>query len=159
MNNHKSFYVICRFIGGFWLKIHVNNGMQRNKVSYIVLFRYIFIIVFVSLSQLNNKLKYIMKNYLLLLPVFWGCTAFAQQPEVDFAFNNYKKYYSFGVAHADNEKAEAIKKLRNYFSEHPYRLKALKDGVKAKEYLSLLTEKGTFSDMDPIERGFDEICG
>lgn len=156
MNNHQSFYVICRFIGGFWLKIHVNNGMQRKKVSYIVPFRYIFIIVFVSLSQLNNKLKYIMKNYLLLLPVFWGCTAFAQQPEVDFAFNNYKKYYSFGVAQADNEKAEAIKKLRNYFSEHPYRLKALKDGVKAKEYLSLLTEKGTFSDMDPIERGFDE---
>ena len=51
MNNHQSFYVICRFIGSFWLKIHLNNGIQKKKVSYIVPFRYIFIIVFVSLSQ------------------------------------------------------------------------------------------------------------
>lgn len=50
MNNHQPFYVICRFIDGFWLKIHVNNGAQRKKVSYFVLFRHIFIIVFVSLS-------------------------------------------------------------------------------------------------------------
>ena len=97
-----------------------------------------------------------MKNYLLLLPVFWGYTALAQQSEVDFAFGNYKKYYNVESVDINQEKAEAVKKLRLYFSEHPYRLKAFKDGVKAREYLSLLTEKGTFSDMDPIERGFDE---
>ena len=97
-----------------------------------------------------------MKNYLLLLPVFWGCTALAQQSEVDFAFGNYKKYYNVESTDISHEKVEAIKKLRYYFSEHPYRLKAFNDGVKAREYLSLLTEEGTFSDMDPIERGFDE---
>lgn len=97
-----------------------------------------------------------MRNYLLLLPVFWGCTALAQQAEVDLAFNNYKKYYRVEIGETDNEKAEAIKKLRHYFSEHPYRLKAFADGVKAEEYLSKLTEEGTFSDMDPTERIFDE---
>lgn len=57
MNNHLSFYVIYRLIGAFWLKKYSINGARIKNVLYIVLFRYIFIIVFLSLfSETNNTI-------------------------------------------------------------------------------------------------------
>lgn len=97
-----------------------------------------------------------MKNYLLLFSLFCGCAAYAQQAEIDFAYANYKKYYKAEAADSDSEKLEAIKKLRSYFHENPYRLKVSDNGEKAKEFLSKLTDEGTFSDMDATEREFDK---
>ena len=97
-----------------------------------------------------------MKKYLLLLPVFWGCSVYAQQSEINLAFENYKKYYNVESVEASSDKTEAVKRLRSYFHENPYRLKVLKDGVKAREYVSLLTGDGTFSDMDATEKAFEE---
>ena len=98
-----------------------------------------------------------MKKYLfLLLPFLGGCSVFAQQNEINLAFENYKKYYNVESVGVNSDKTEAIKRLRSYFHENPYRLKAFKDGTKAREFVSLLTENGTFSDMDVTERGFEE---
>lgn len=49
MNNHLSFYVIYRLIGAFWLKKYSINDVRIKNVLYMVVFRYIFIIVFISL--------------------------------------------------------------------------------------------------------------
>ena len=90
------------------------------------------------------------------MPFFGGCSVFAQQNEINLAFENYKKYYNVESVGVNSDKTEAIKRLRSYFHENPYRLKAFKDGTKAREFVSLLTENGTFSDMDVTERGFEE---
>ena len=53
-----------------------------------------------------------MKKYLLLLPVFWGCSVYAQQSEINLAFENYKKYYNVESVEASSDKTEAIKEIR-----------------------------------------------
>ena len=46
----------------------------------------------------------------------------AQEQEVKFAFDNYHRYYREARLCTDSAKLEAMKKLRVYFHEHPYRL-------------------------------------
>lgn len=78
----------------------------------------------------------------------------SMSPEQIFAYTNYRKYSEQAKENKDSRKAEAVKTLRKYFHDKPYR--AVKDpGTEAvKEYLSLLADDGTFTDMNPIEEGF-----
>ena len=96
-----------------------------------------------------------MRKYLLLSCMLATSGVFAQQAEIDFAFNNYHKYYNAQTKDANSEKSEALKKLRNYFHDNPYRLKP--DGEKANRFLALLNENGTFSDMDATEKELERM--
>lgn len=95
-----------------------------------------------------------MRKYLLLSCMLATSGVFAQQAEIDFAFNNYHKYYNAQTKDANSEKSEALKKLRTFFHDNPYRLKP--DGEKAKRFLALLNENGTFSDMDATEKELEK---
>lgn len=81
--------------------------------------------------------------------------AFAQEREVEFAFNNYHRYYCEARTCPVSEKTEAMKKLRTYFHEYPYRMDKVEMKMAPHKCLELLTEAGTFSDMDSIEAEFE----
>lgn len=51
-----------------------------------------------------------MRKYLLLSCMLATSGVFAQQAEIDFAFNNYHKYYNAQTKDANSEKSEALKK-------------------------------------------------
>ena len=69
----------------------------------------------------------------------------AQEQEVKFAFDNYHRYYREARLCTDSAKLEAMKKLRVYFHEHPYRLSKVNMSVPPARCLELLTPEGTFS--------------
>lgn len=79
----------------------------------------------------------------------------AQEQEVKFAFDNYHRYYREARLCTDSAKLEAMKKLRVYFHEHPYRLSKVNMSVPPARCLELLTPEGTFSDMDALEAEFE----
>ena len=79
----------------------------------------------------------------------------AQEQEVKFAFDNYHRYYREARLCTDSVKLEAMKKLRVYFHEHPYRLSKVNMSVPPARCLELLTPEGTFSDMDALEAEFE----
>lgn len=79
----------------------------------------------------------------------------AQEREVKFAFDNYHRYYREARACTDSVKTEAMKKLRVYFREHPYRLSRVPMPLPPAKCLELLTPAGTFSDMDATEAEFE----
>lgn len=79
----------------------------------------------------------------------------AQEQEVKFAFDNYRRYYREARLCTDSAKLEAMKKLRVYFHEHPYRLSKVNMSVPLARCLELLTPEGTFSDMDALEAEFE----
>ena len=79
----------------------------------------------------------------------------AQEQEVKFAFDNYHRYYREARLCTDSVKLEAMKKLRVYFHEHPYRLSKVNMYVPPARCLELLTPEGTFSDMDALEAEFE----
>lgn len=93
------------------------------------------------------------KHLLLLIPMLfiaWGASA--QQEETAFAYANYHRYYKEARQAQDNpEKVEAITRLRDYFSTHPYRMYPKPD-QSAHWYVEQLTMEGTFKDMDAEDR-------
>ena len=93
-------------------------------------------------------IKRLVLFFCLCLPAL---AASAQEQEVKFAFDNYRRYYREARLCTDSVKLEAMKKLRVYFHEHPYRLSKVNMSVPPARCLELLTPEGTFSDMDALE--------
>ena len=67
----------------------------------------------------------IKKQLLLLLFSGIQLVVFGQTQEIQFAFDNYKKYYAEACAVSDSQKDKAILKLRREFKEKPYRYHSL----------------------------------
>ena len=97
-------------------------------------------------------IKRLVLFFCLCLPAL---AASAQEQEVKFAFDNYRRYYREARLCTDSVKLEAMKKLRVYFHEHPYRLSKVNMSVPPARCLELLTPEGTFSDMDALEAEFE----
>ena len=87
-------------------------------------------------------IKRLVLFFCLCLPAL---AASAQEQEVKFAFDNYRRYYREARLCTDSVKLEAMKKLRVYFHEHPYRLSKVNMSVPPARCLELLTPEGTFS--------------
>ena len=79
-----------------------------------------------------------------------------QNPERQFAFRNYQRYYQKAAVDQENEKIEALRDLRTYFHTHPYRVAKELVTKEAPTYLSLLNEDGLFSDMIATEKSFEK---
>lgn len=79
-----------------------------------------------------------------------------QEKEMKFAFDNYHRYSSEAKACTDPAKKEAMVKLRTYFHRNPYRLDKVDMPLPPQKCLELLTERGTFSDMEATEREFEQ---
>lgn len=80
----------------------------------------------------------------ILLPMLAGIGCLCPKREVKFAFDNYHRYYREARLCTDSVKLEAMKKLRVYFHEHPYRLSKVNMSVPPARCLELLTPEGTF---------------
>lgn len=63
----------------------------------------------------------------LILTILGLClaTAFPQEKETQFAFNNYHRYYNEARQRGDAEKEKSIKAFRASFAQHPYRYHSL----------------------------------
>ena len=81
---------------------------------------------------------------------------FGQEKEMKFAFDNYYRYSSEAKACTDSVKKEAMVKLRAYFHRNPYRLDKVDMSLPPRKCLELLTERGTFSDMEATEGEFEQ---
>lgn len=79
-----------------------------------------------------------------------------QEKEMKFAFDNYHRYSNEAKACTDPAKKEAMVKLRTYFHRNPYRLDKVDMPLPPQKCLELLTERGTFSDMEATEREFEQ---
>ena len=99
-----------------------------------------------------TMIKRLVLFFCLCLPAL---AVSAQEQEVKFAFDNYHRYYREARLCTDSAKLEAMKKLRVYFHEHPYRLSKVNMSVPPARCLELLTPEGTFSDMDALEAEFE----
>ena len=97
-----------------------------------------------------------LKNILAATCMLTTCIAGAQNAERQFAIDNYKRYYNIERSAADSSKYAAIEQLRQYYHQNPYKLKVETDRSLAGKYLDLLTEGGTFSDMDATEKDFEK---
>ncbi|MFV0545478.1 MAG: DUF6250 domain-containing protein [Bacteroides sp.] len=75
--------------------------------------------------------------------------------EPQFAFQNYRRYDQTSNIGQPNEKTEAIKTLRTYFHEHPYRATSDKDPQAASTFLNALTPDGRFTDLNETEARFE----
>lgn len=84
-------------------------------------------------------IKRLVLFFCLCLPAL---AASAQEQEVKFAFDNYRRYYREARLCTDSVKLEAMKKLRVYFHEHPYRLSKVNMSVPPARCLELLTPEG-----------------
>ena len=99
------------------------------------------------------KIRFILTSILFAT----ASSAFAQQAERDFAFENYRRYYQEAAEYnQDSNKLEAVKKMRNYFHNHPYRLQPTSNLEQVQNFLKQLGEDGTFADMNPTERDFEK---
>lgn len=78
-----------------------------------------------------------------------------RKAESQFAYSNYRRYYQEARCHAGGEKKDAVKKLREYFSQHPYRAVKSIDASQAIQMASLLGEDGRFSDLNSTEEQFE----
>lgn len=92
-----------------------------------------------------------MKNrvpFLLILAVCMPLLSFSQEKEHDYAFDNYRKYYSEARKNKDIEKEEAIEKYRRYYSKTPYAPTNMSPvrSMSGKECLALLDSDGRFTD-------------
>lgn len=109
-----------------------------------------------------------MRKDILLYTIaaFLTCGAYAQNnrytvaenhghetdPDLIFAINNYSKYWNQARAGDDRDKSEALDRLRTHFREHPRKIKWKKDAVTdPMRLLELLTDQGTFTDLDRLE--------
>lgn len=75
-----------------------------------------------------------------------------RKAESQFAYSNYRRYYQEARCHAGGEKKDAVKKLREYFSQHPYRAVKSIDASQAIQMASLLGKDGRFSDLNSTQR-------
>lgn len=99
------------------------------------------------------KIRFILTSLLFAT----ASSAFAQQAERDFAFENYRRYYQEAAEYnQDSNKLEAVKKMRDYFHNHPYRLQPTSNLEQVQNFLKQLGEDGTFADMNPTERDFEK---
>lgn len=99
------------------------------------------------------KIRFILTSILFAT----ASSAFAQQAERDFAFENYRRYYQEAAEYnQDSNKLEAVKKMRDYFHNHPYRLQPTSNLEQVQNFLKQLGEDGTFADMNPTERDFEK---
>lgn len=78
-----------------------------------------------------------------------------RKAESQFAYSNYRRYYQEARCHAGGEKKDAVKKLREYFSQHPYRAVKSIDASQAIQMASLLGKDGRFSDLNSTEEQFE----
>lgn len=76
--------------------------------------------------------------------------------EQEFAYQNFRRYYREALAYRPAEKTGALAQLRTHFSKTPFRVDKHFKPESAEKYLSLLTEEGTFSDLDATERRFEQ---
>ena len=86
-----------------------------------------------------TMIKRLVLFFCLCLPAL---AVSAQEQEVKFAFDNYHRYYREARLCTDSAKLEAMKKLRVYFHEHPYRLSKVNMSVPPARCLELLTSEG-----------------
>lgn len=92
---------------------------------------------------------------IILSGLFLLQTAETRNVERDFAFNNYRRYYSEARSCTDPEKTAAWRDLRVWFRDHPQNMKidtSLK--ASARLHLSKLLDNGTFTSMNAKERYF-----
>lgn len=89
---------------------------------------------------------------ILGLLLLLSTSVLGQSKEIDFAYANYHQYYKKSEKKQDNEKEEAIKKLRLYFAKHPYRMYKVKPQESAQWYLDQLNEDGIFTDLITEEK-------
>ena len=79
---------------------------------------------------------------LTILGLCLAATAFPQEKETQFAFNNYHRYYNEARQRGDAEKEKSIKAFRASFAQHPYRYHSLDTRLSAQECLAQLTADG-----------------
>ena len=84
---------------------------------------------------------------LTILGLCLAATAFPQEKETQFAFNNYHRYYNEARQRGDAEKEKSIKAFRASFAQHPYRYHSLDTRLSAQECLAQLTADGIFSGL------------
>lgn len=77
-----------------------------------------------------------------------------RKAEQEFAFSNYRRYYREGKECKDAEKLKAITALRAQYSKECSRRPKGGSKISPKEMLRLLTEEGTFKDMDVFEKKY-----
>jgi chondroitin AC lyase len=89
----------------------------------------------------------------ILLCVVFSTVALAQQAEIEFAVNNYHRYYADGQKVKDPVKEKSIQGYRQYFATHGYRSSELgKIKMSAEDCIEQLNENGQFSDMLALEK-------
>ena len=91
---------------------------------------------------------------LTILGLCLAATAFPQEKETQFAFNNYHRYYNEARQRGDAEKEKSIKAFRASFAQHPYRYHSLDTRLSAQECLAQLTADGIFSGLREQEEQF-----
>ena len=78
-----------------------------------------------------------------------------RRKETQFAFQNYRRYDQNSASGYPNEKAEAVKQLRTYFHDHPFRASKIDNPKDAVGFLQELSSDGRFVDMIETEARFD----
>ena len=77
-----------------------------------------------------------------------------RKTDQEFAFTNYRRYFSERMQGASEDKIKAIGQLRKDFHENGYRLPHAKSSYSVDELLDLLKDDGVFADLDSLERQY-----
>lgn len=100
-------------------------------------------------------MKKIYISLIALLLVALCHSGSAQEKEIQYALDNYQRYYTDGQKVKGADKEKALHELREYYATNAYRLHQLNAySVEWQECLELLQENGQFKDLAVTEEEY-----